>query len=291
MSQSVEKKTIIRGILFVFSVFLLALCYNLLLLPNELVIGGVTGLSIIADEMLGINPQIFIYISNGVLIGLSYLLLGKEKTKNTIIGAILYPIMVTFTVPIANVLIPYFQFEEFWITALFAAITFGISNGMVFRYGYSTGGSDIMISIFSKYFKFPEGRSMLFINILIIAIGGVVFGFELMIYALMVLYLSSIILDKVMFDISNSKVFYVFTKREKDVEKIILEEFNTGFTVFPTKGGFSHKSGTVLMAVLPNRDYYHFKNRILDIDRNAFFVICDCYESQGGYKKDNIPYF
>ncbi len=290
MNSECNKTVVIRGILFVFSVFLLGLSYNLIFLPNDLVIGGVNGLSIIVGSITDFDPQLFIYIANAVLIILSFICLGVQKTKKTIVGAILYPIMVTFTVPIAEVLIPYFAFDEFWITALFAGLSFGFSSGMVFRYGYSTGGSDIMISIFTKYFKLPEGQSMLAINILIIIFGGFVFGFEMMIYALLVLYLSSIILDKVMFDISNGKVFYIFTRKEKQVEEIILKEFKTGFTILPTKGGYSHTERTLLMAVLPNREYYHFKNRILDVDSSAFFIITDCYESQGGYKKENIPY-
>ncbi len=281
---------IVRGTLLVFSIFLLALTYHLFFLPNDLVIGGVSGLSIITNSAFNIDPQIFIYVSNAFLILMSYIFLGKEKTKNTIIGAILYPIMITFSEPIAELLIPYFAFDDFWLTALLAGTLFGLGSGLVFRYGYSTGGSDIMISIFSKYFKAPEGRSMLVMNIGIIFAGGFIFGLELTIYALLVLYLSSIVLDRVMFDLSNSKVFYVFTKNEKDVKNVILKEFKTGFTVLPTKGGYSHEDGILLMAVLPNRDYYYFKNRILEVDDKAFFIICDCYESMGGYKKKNIPY-
>ncbi len=290
MNEDVRKTTIVQGTLFVISVVLLALCYNLFLLPNNLIIGGVSGLAILFQDIFKINSQIFIYVSTFVLVTLSYFTLGKEKTKNTIIGAVLYPVMVTLTEPIAEVLLPYFTFDDFWIPALLSALIFGFSSGMVFRYNFSTGGSDIMISIFSKYFKFPEGQSMFLLNILIIIFGGFVFGLELMIYALIVLYISSLVLDKVMFDISNSKVFYIFTRKDKLVEKIILEEFKTGFTVLPTKGGYSHINGTVLMAVLPNREYFHFKNRILEEDEKAFFIICDCYESLGGYKKKNIPY-
>ncbi len=290
MKENDTIKTIVRGSLFVFSVFLLAFSYNLLFLPNDLVIGGVGGIAIILNDLTGIDSSLVIYIANGILITLSYFLLGKEKTKNTIVGAILYPVMITLSLPIATFLLPYMNFNDFWITGLLAGLSFGLGSGMVFRYGYSTGGSDIMISIFSKYLKFPEGQSMLFINIMIILVGGLTFGLEMVIYGLLVLYLSSLILDKVMFDISNSKVFYVFSSKEKEVEKVILKEFNTGFTILPTKGGYSKKDTTLMMAVLPNRDYYHFKNRILDVDPGAFFIICDCYESQGGFKKKNIPY-
>lgn len=285
-----NKKTIFRGTLLVFSVFVLALCYNLFFLPNDLVIGGVSGLAIVIQKATGFNATTFIYICTIFLILLSYLLLGKDKTKNTIIGSILYPIMITFTAPIAEVLIPYFTFDDIYLIGIISAILFGFGNGIVFRYGFSTGGTDIITSILTKFFKLSEGKTMLFSNLFIICIGGTIFGLYLMLIDLMILYVSTLVLDKVMFDISNSKVFYVFTRKEEDVKDVILNKFQTGFTVIPTKGGYSHEKGTIIMAVLPNRDYYHFKQKILEVDKKAFFIICDCYESFGGYKKENIPY-
>lgn len=283
-------ETIVHSLILVFSIFLSALTYNLFLVPNNLVIGGVSGLAIILKELANINDTIVIYSANAILLVLSYFILGSSKTKKAVVGAILYPVMITFTIPIAKFLVPLFVFEEFWITVLITSILYGFSSGMIFKYHYSTGGSDIIISICSQLFKVQEGKSMRVLNFLIIAIGGYVFGFQLMVYALIILYLSSLVLDKVLFEIGDSKIFYVFTGEVKKVEKVILNEFKTGFTVLPTEGGYSHKKGKLLMTVLPNREYYHFKHKILEVDDKAFFIISDCYESQGGYKKKNIPY-
>lgn len=290
MEDESNKKIIFRGILFVLSVFLLALIYNLFFLPNDLVIGGVSGLAIVIQRTTGLNATVFIYVATIFLIFMSYIFLGKEKTKNSIIGSILYPIMISVTVPISNLLIPYFESVDIFIIAIISAIIYGFGNGIVFRYGFSTGGTDIITSILTKFLKLSEGKTMLFSNIIIILIGGYVFGLNLLLIDLIILYLSTLVLDKIMFDLSNSKVFYVFTRKEKAVTDIVLNVFKTGFTILPTKGGYSHKNGTLIMAVLPNREYYHFKNRILEVDEKAFFIICDCYESFNGYMKENIPY-
>lgn len=290
MEKELNKKIIIRGIIFVWSVFLLALCYNLIYVPNNLVIGGVSGLSIVFNEITGYSARSFIYVATVILLCMSYIFLGKEKTHNTIIGSILYPIMVSITLPIAEVLIPYFESVDIYILAIISAIVSGFGNGIVFRYGFSTGGTDIITSILTKFLKLSEGKTMLFSNVVVIILGGFVFGLNLMLLAILILYVSTIVLDKVMFDISYSKVFYVFTKKESEVTSVILEEFKTGFTILPTKGGYSHKDGFLIMTVLPNRDYFKFKNRILEIDNKSFFIICDCYESYNGYKKENIPY-
>lgn len=290
MEEENKKRTVFRGCLFVFSVFLLALCYNLIYVPNNIVIGGISGLSIVVHEATGFSPTLFIYICTVTLLCLSYFILGYEKTRNSLIGSVLYPIMITLSWPIANFLIPYFEQVDIYILAIIASIIFGFGNGIVFRYGFSTGGTDIITSILTKFFKLPEGKTMLFSNISIICIGGYVFGLNLMLLDLIILYVGTLILDKIMFDISDSKVFYVFTRNEEKVTNVILNEFKTGFTVIPTKGGYSHKEGTLIMTVLPNREYFRFKQEILEMDNKAFFIICDCYESYNGYKKENIPY-
>ena len=102
--------------------------------------------------------------------------------------------------------------------------------------------------------------------------------------------ISSVFIDKILYGISDSKVFYIFTRKPKILKKVILEEFESGFTILPTKGGYSHTRGSLLMVVVSNRDYYKFKNKILEIDPNAFFVIDDCYEVNGGMRKSNIPF-
>ena len=83
-----------RIVLLIFGIFLLALNYNLFLLPNHLVIGGTTGLSIVFESLFGWNPTIFLYVSTGILMLVSFLFLGFKQTSASIIGSILYPFFV-----------------------------------------------------------------------------------------------------------------------------------------------------------------------------------------------------
>ena len=285
-----KRQIVLDGIFFVLSFFLLGICYNLFFVPNELVIGGLSGLSIIVNKVFNLTPSTFILITNIFLLTISFILIGKEKTFNSVLGSILYPVMIAITLPIVNTIIPYFQFNDFRIIVIFSALLNGVSMGLIFKYGFTTGGTDILVQIISKYIKIPEGRAILAINSIIIFIASLTFGITKAFYAIVVLFLSSMIFDKVLFEQSNSKVFYIYTKKTKEVKKVILKEFKTGFTIMPTVGGYSHKKGELIMSVLPNRYYYSFKSRILDVDPDAFFVINDCYESQGGYRKKNIPF-
>ena len=143
----------LEGFSFVLGVFLLALCYNWLLLPNNFVVAGMSGIAIALEELFNINATLFIYLSTFVLLIISFIFLGFNKTKNTIIGSILYPIMITFTWPIANYLNTNFPLNDTYLIVIFASILYGVSNGLIYKYGFTTGGNDVLMQILNKYFK------------------------------------------------------------------------------------------------------------------------------------------
>ncbi len=281
---------IVVGISFVLGTFGLALCYNLFLVPNNLVIGGMSGLGIVIHEITGFNAQAFIYISSFILLIVSYIFLGKDETKRIVIGTFLYPLLITFTKPIADVLLVYLTFREILVTIVLAGLLYGFSNGLVYKFGYSTGGSDVLVRLGCKFLHISEGQGVLFVNILIIACGAFVFGVENAVYAIIIIVIGSTLVDKIMIGMSDSKKFMIYTREAKKIRHLIEDEFKTGFTIFPTVGGYSHIHGTMIMCVIRNRDINLFKERILEIDSQAFFVINDCYQVQGGIKRSNLPF-
>jgi len=284
------KELLLTGISFVFGTFCLALCYNLFFVPNNFVVGGTSGLAIILEDVAGINSQVFIYVTALILVVISYIFLGKEDTNRTVIGSILYPIFITFTEPIAKVLLTFLTFQEILVTVVLAAILYGFSNGIIYKYGYTTGGSDVIMRLLCKYCHFSEGKSTIIFNVIIILLGAFTFGFDMGVYAIIILVVSSMIVDKIIIGMSDSKKFMIYTRESRKIKKIIEEEFMTGFTIFPTVGGYSHIRGAMIMCVITNRDVNLFKSRILEIDPTAFFVISDCYEVRGGVKRSNLPF-
>lgn len=281
-----KKNFYVRSFIFIFSVALLALNYNLFLSPNHFVIGGTSGLAIIIHEFFGLTPAIFIGITSIILIVLAFLFLGWKEAKRCILGSILYPVFISITTPLATFLLPYLQFDSTIIVVLIAGIVCGIANGLIYKTGFNTGGSDILMKIVNKYGKIPEGKAVFSINIVIMVFGFIVFGTNKFIYSVIILYLNTMLIDRIMIGVSNSKLFFIYTKEEEKVKVFIMEELKTGVTLFNAKGGFSGEETHVLMCVVPNRDYYLFKETVLEIDKNAFFVINDCYEVTGGVKKE-----
>ena len=281
MKEAIKQKVKLKELIeFIIGCFLVALAFNLFMSPNNLVAGGVSGFSLILKHFFGLNPSTIISVANIFLIILSFLVLGKEKTKATILGSILFPVFVSLTEHLSTYIS--FKESEMILIAVFGGTLQGLGAGLIFRAGYSTGGTDILNMIVSKIFKISLGKSMIFTDGTIILIGAFVFGFNHLMYSLIILYLISTLTDKVVLGISDSKAFYIITGKEKEVKDFVINELKHGVTEFKAKGGYNSENQTVLMSVVPTREYYRLKEGIHNIDKNAFFVAMDSYEVKGG---------
>lgn len=284
------KETIFDGVTFVLGIFLYAFCFNMFLMPNDLVVSGFSGVAIVFQKLFGWNPNLFIYITNILLLIVSFIFLGWKITKKNIIGSLLYPLMITITSPMTTFLSEYLVSEDFYLVLLFTVILYGVSSGLIYRSGFTTGGTDIIMQVINKYVHVSESKAMVFANALIIVIGMFVFGIEKGVYSFIVLTCSTYFMDKIMFGTSDSKLFYIYTKKTRKVKRLILDEFQSGFTIIPSKGGYTKRNGFLIMCVVNNNDYYQFKQKILEIDPTAFIIINKCYEVNGGVKRQSLPF-
>ena len=258
--------------------FLYALAYNLFLKPNNIVAGDVDGIANIFKGM--INPNLLITILCVTLLIISFPLLGVKTTMGSVIGTILFPIFVTLTSDISKYII--IDTNDLLLISIVAGVIRGTGYGLTFKMGFTTGGTDILNQIVTKYFHTSIGTAMLIVDGSIVVVGGFVYGFSSMLYALIILYLLSFITDKIMLGISKSKSFYIITSEEEKVKDYIMNELGHGVTIFSVKGGYTKERQKMLMCVIPTREYYKLKEGISAIDKDSFFVITDSYEVKGG---------
>ncbi len=284
LMEYINKKSLVkRTIEFIIGCFLIALAYNIFVVPNNLVPGNVGGLAVIFNRLFNIPNSIVILILNIFLLILSYILLGKEKTKATILGSLLLPVFVSLTENI-NIWLQ-IDTSQVLLSSIFGGIIYGFGAGIVFKAGFTTGGTDIINQIICKYGKTSMGKSMLMSDGLIVLLSGVVFGINNMMYSILMLYIISLMADRVVLGVSDSKMFMIVTDKEEEVRKFILKELGQKITVFNAHGGYKKKLENVIMTVLPTKDYYQLKEGIKAIDEDAFYIITDSYEVFGG--KDN----
>lgn len=266
--------------MLVVSLFFSAIVYNLFLLPVNLVTGGAGGIATITNYVYGIDPALMILIVSITCALLSLMYLGPEVTAVTILASVLYPFFVKITEPLTDII--QMDYSDMFTITLFAGVLNGIANGIMYKTGYNNGGLPVISQILEKYCKIPIAKTSAVINITVVLIGGVFFGSTNVMYAIILIYLNSIIINKVLLGISNNKAFYIITSEEAQIKDYIIRTLGHSVTVFDVKGGFLNKKNKVVLTVVPSREYYRVTEGIKIIDKDAFFVVTDAYEVVGG---------
>lgn len=274
-----KKDRLKRYSTFLLGLFLVSVSFNLFLLPCNLIY-GVSGVGVILNKLYQLDPSMIIFASSLILLVLSFFLLGKEKTMSSVIGSLLYPVIVKLTVPLVSYIT--LNIDDTLVLTIFGAVISGFGYGLIFKSGFTTGGTDILNQIFAKYFKISIGNAMFFTDGFIILFGAFALGWDVLMYSIILLYIISIMTDKVILGISESKAFYIITDHETAVKKFITQYLSHGVTVLEGRGGFTGNNKKVIMCIIPTKEYYVAKEGIHSIDENAFFVVTDAYEVYGG---------
>ena len=274
-----KKKVGKRITMLVVSLFFSAIVYNLFLLPVNLVTGGAGGIATITNYVYGIDPALMILIVSITCALLSLMYLGPEVTAVTILASVLYPFFVKITEPLTDII--QMDYSDMFTITLFAGVLNGIANGIMYKTGYNNGGLPVISQILEKYCKIPIAKTSAVINITVVLIAGVFFGSTNVMYAIILIYLNSIIINKVLLGISNNKAFYIITSEEDQIKNYIIRTLGHSVTVFDVKGGFLNKKNKVVLTVVPSREYYRVTEGIKIIDKDAFFVVTDAYEVVG----------
>ena len=278
--KSAKNASIIKRYLFlIIGTLIYATAYNLFFFKNNIVYGGASGISIMTKKF--IDPSIMILFLNIFFILLSLLFLGKEKTLDSVFGSILFPIFVKLTVNIGN----YIQIDNdnLLLIAIIGGVVIGFASGIIFKSGFTTGGTDILNQIVSKYLKVSIGTSMLMTDGVIVLLGGFFFGWTRVLYALIVLYIINIMVDKVVIGISSNKAVYITTDEDDLICDYLLNELNVGITLIETRGGYTNKKDQIIMCVVPTGDYFELKSGVTQIDPKAVILVTDAYQTSGIY--------
>lgn len=273
-------KEVRRYLTMLLSLLLSAILFNLLILKANIVCGGVNGIAIIINHIYKIKPSIVIFIISVLLLIFSLFFLGIKRTSGTIVATITYPILVEVT----SYLTQYIKIDisDLFLISIFIGVIGGLSNGLMYKTGFSNGGLPIISQILYEKLKLPISKTSFFINGVIVLIGGFYFGWNMVMYAIIILYINSLMIDKIMLGTSNNKAFYIITKKQEEIKKYIINGLNHSVTIFNVEGGFEERKNKVLLTVIPTREYFLLTEGIKELDPDTFFLVCDAYEVRGG---------
>lgn len=259
---------------------IIALAFNVFLLPNQIASGGVSGISTILKTVLGLEPAFVQWAFNIPLFIAGVILLGKQFGVKTLVGTILLPMVVFAT----KNLEPWTH--DALLGALFGGIGVGLGLGIVFRGKASTGGTDLAAQIINKYTGFTLGRCVVLIDGIIVLTAAIVFDIEKGLYALIALYVTSKTIDLIQVGFGRSKMAMIITNKQEEVRAGILNKIDRGVTKLSAYGGFTDNERPVLMCVVDQSEFTKLKQLVKTLDPTAFVVVMDAAEVLGeGFKR------
>ncbi|MGY4797324.1 YitT family protein [Lysinibacillus sp. FSL K6-0057] len=274
------RDSIVEYVYVIVGAAIIAVGFNVFLLPNQVASGGVSGISTILHGLFGWNPGIVQYAFNIPLFIAGVLFLGKKFGIKSFIGTITLPFIVLLT----NSWEPWT--DNPLLGALFGGIVVGLGIGLVFKGNASTGGTDLLAQIITKYTGLSLGTSVLLIDGVIAISAAIVFDLEKGLYALIGLYVTTKTIDIIQLGFSQSKMVYIITLKQDEVREAIYAEINRGVTKLPAIGGYTGEARPVLMVVVYQTEFTKLKQLIKSVDPSAFVIVSDAYEVLGeGFKR------
>jgi uncharacterized membrane-anchored protein YitT (DUF2179 family) len=259
---------------------IVALAFNLFLLPNRVASGGVSGISTILDAVLGWQPAYVQWALNIPLFIAGVVLLGRQFGVKTLVGTLFLPLVVFLSKDLEPAT------NDPLLGSLFGGIGVGIGLGIVFRGKASTGGTDLAAQIIHKFTGLSLGTCVALIDGLIVLTAAIVFDIERGLYALIALYVTSKTIDFVQVGFGNSKMAMIITNKEDEVRQAILHKIDRGVTKLSGYGGYTENERPVLMCVVEQSEFTKLKQLVKNIDASAFVVVMDAAEVLGeGFKR------
>lgn len=282
--MNTEKQTIKNFVVEYFFVIIgaavIALGFNLFLFPNQIASGGVSGISTILHGLFGWNAGLVQYAFNIPLFIAGVLILGKSFGFKSLLGTLALPFFVILT--------------EDWeaatmdplLGAIFGGIVVGAGIGLVFKGKASTGGTDLLAQIITKFTGLTLGTSVLLIDGVIAVSAAVVFDLEKGLYAIIGLFVTTKTIDIIQMGFSQSKMVYIITTKQDEVRDAIYRDVNRGVTKLPAVGGYTGEERPVIMVVVYQTEFTKLKQVVKTVDPSAFVIVSDAYEVLGeGFKR------
>lgn len=271
-------RTLIKIAAVLFGSFLYAAAIQYFLIPNDIPMGGISGIAMIINRFTDWPVGIMIIAMNVPLFLISAKKLGVQFMVASLFGMIASSVMIDVLAARPHVLT-----TDPFLTCIYGGILLGIGLGIVYRAGATTGGSDIIAKLMrKKYAHINLGTFILIIDILIIGTYAIVFDkWESALYALIAMFLGSKLIDIVLYGASASKMCYIISDHPEEVKSFILEKLDKGVTILDGYGGYSGDKKKVLLCVIHPRQIVEIRAAVKNIAPDAFIIITDAKEVFG----------
>ena len=273
------KKTLLPVLIITAASAIYALGFVWCYAPNGIAFGGITGLAQIINYLIPAFP-IGVTV---IVLNVPLFILGWKFIGGRLLVSSLYAMAVSSV--FIDVLTPLREWEpmEPLLACIFGGLSLGASLGLIFQQGATTGGTDLLARLLKlKLAWLPMGKLVMGLDLAVIVLVAAAFGtLKAAMYGLVALYISSIVMDGVLYGMDTAKVAYIISDRWEDISAALLRDLDRGVTILPGKGGYSHTDKNVLMCAFKQRQIVRLKQMVADLDPGAFLIVCPAFEVLG----------
>jgi len=276
-------KLLRRAFFILIGATLVSVGLEIFLVPNQIIDGGIVGISIIVSHLTGIKLGVFLFLLNLPFLLIGYKHMGKTFAISTLFGVTVMSIGTSLLHPVSSLT------EDPLLAAVFGGIILGVGVGLVLRYGGSLDGTEIVAVLMNKKSPFSVGEIVMFMNLFILSSAGFVFGWNHAMYSLIAYYIAFKMIDLTIDGFQESKSVWIISDNYKEIGDAIAARLGRGITYLKGEGGYSGDDKKVVFCVITRLEEAKLKLIVEELDPSAFLAVGNIHDVRGGqFKKSAI---
>lgn len=282
MSKIKNKTTrnLVSYILLTIGAVISALALECFLIPNTILDGGITGISIILFKLFKVPVSLLVLILNIPFVFIGYKNLGKHFLYRTIYSMVIFSLFLSYFENVTPFV------DDILLATVFGGALYGIGVGMVIHFGGCVDGTESVAIVISKKTSFSVGQIVLFFNLIIYTVAGFIFGVDRALYSLLTYVITSKVVDFVSTGLQQAKAAMIITDKSSKLSKEIYDKLGRTTTTIKGKGLISGEK-EVLYCVLTRIEVFELKRIVEEMDESAFVTITDVSDIIGNHIKSN----
>ena len=262
-----------------------SIAINGFFIPNKILSGGVTGISILVQYAFEVPISITIIVINLPLLVLATKKLDKKMIASTLISILATSILLDITKDIYK----YINIDDILLAAVFGAVFNGLGMGLLYRNRILQSGVDVIGAMLKKYYNISIGSTLMGLNTVIVAISSTMFGIKLAMYTIISMYIGYQIVDRVQIGFNTKQNVFIVSDKWEELANIIMDKVHRGVTFLQGEGAYTNHNRKMIYCIVTSTEIAKIKAIVEEIDPDAFMTIHSVQEVKGsGFKQSGL---
>lgn len=256
----------------------LAFALSTLVIENNIIAGGVTGIGLVVNHFMGLDISIVVAIMNVLLFVIGFVFVGKDFVMKTLISSIVFPIFLDVFEKMPMI---HNYCSDVLLASVLGGCMMGIGVGLVLKAGASTGGLDVISVILNNKFKIPVFISLNLFDLMVLSSQIRFSDIMKVLYGIVVIVMTTFMVDKTLTCGKNLLLVSIISPEYSKIKEVILTQVDAGVTLLHSENGYSNTNTKMVVSVISNKKLEKLKSLVLEIDKKAFITVSSIHEVSG----------